>query len=419
MSAARAAAGALLALVTLLAAGPGGAHTRSTSTSSWIFEPGEPRTAEVTVRLGWGDLLRAIPGMQAPSGRAGPGEHAGVDPDALTRVDAYLDERITLTTGGEPCRRAGPAGPATAADPSYLARRLRFVCPTPGAAVIEVRVLFDAIASHVHLARVVSAEGAAVEKLLISGEMRFEFDPERPVTDRSLLGFARVGIGHIASGADHVVFVLALLLVGASLADVAAVVTGFTVAHSVTLALAVLGVVRPLPSAIEALIGLTIVVVAVENFGQTVSARARRWLVGGTGLTLMLGAAAAGSGWLTVPPLALLGVGLFSTCYLGMLEFSARPERLRWLVAVVFGLVHGFGFGGFLAGAGLPPDRVAPALLGFNFGVEAGQLALVALVWPLLRALVTRGPAWRSGLVQVGSAAVLAAGLFWFVTRAA
>ncbi len=91
---------------------------------------------------------------------------------------------------------------------------------------------------------------------------------------------------------------------------------------------------------------------------------------------------------------------------------------MRWAIAFIFGLVHGFGFAAVLGEAGLPADRVVHALFGFNLGVELGQLGVVALLWPLLRAAI-RARNQRIGLavVELGSASVLALGVFWFVTR--
>jgi hypothetical protein len=193
-------------------------------------------------------------------------------------------------------------------------------------------------------------------------------------------------------------------------------VTGFTVAHSVTLALAVLGVVRPEPAAVEALIGFSIALVAAEN-GWLLGGRGRAvpWTV--TALLLgMAGLTAAGIG--NVPAAALVGLALFSRCHFALLERSERPARLRAAVAFAFGLIHGFGFAGILAEMDLPTDRLVPALLGFNVGVELGQLAIVAVAWPALRSLarLADGQPHRV-LTEVGSAAVCGLGLFWFVTR--
>ena len=96
-----------------------------------------------------------------------------------------------------------------------------------------------------------------------------------------------------------------------------------------------------------------------------------------------------------------------------------QPGSLRWFVAFVFGLVHGFGFAGALAETALPAGRIAHALVGFNLGVEIGQLGIVVIAWPLLRLAFRARPGSRALLIQLGSAPVLAAGLYWFVSRGA
>ena len=127
-------------------------------------------------------------------------------------------------------------------------------------------------------------------------------------------------------------------------------------------------------------------------------------------------AALAGIG--SVPPLTLAGLALFTLCYFALLDRAPAPVSVRWAIAFLFGLVHGFGFAGVLTEAQLPTDRLVRALFGFNVGVELGQLAAVALVWPLLQWIFgARGGRYRPVLVDAGSAAVLAVGLFWFVTR--
>src|SRR5262249_44117024 len=102
-----------------------------------------------------------------------------------------------------------------------------------------------------------------------------------------------------------------------------------------------------------------------------------------------------------------------------LLARAERPARLRAAVAFVFGLVHGFGFAGVLAQMELPTARLAPALFGFNVGVELGQLAAVGLVWAALAAGAGGSPLCCARRVaEVGSAVVCGLGLFWFVTRA-
>jgi hypothetical protein len=221
-------------------------------------------------------------------------------------------------------------------------------------------------------------------------------------------------MAHILTGYDHLVFLFALLLVCGSLGEAARVVTGFTVGHSATLALAALGWVTPARGAVEAVIGLSIALVALENV----------WLAGGdhrlpvVAVAGLLAAAALAGVAGRVPPQTLVGLALFAACYFALLARSARPAGLRWPVAALFGLVHGLGFAGVLAEMTLPRARLVPALLGFNVGVELGQLAAVAAAWPVLDLLARRGEPWRAAVVGYGSAGVLAMGVLWFAGRA-
>jgi hypothetical protein len=220
------------------------------------------------------------------------------------------------------------------------------------------------------------------------------------------------------------VFLIALLLMGGSVGQVARLVSGFTVAHSVTLALGVLNLVRPASTAVEALIGFSIAIVALENFWLTTNQDTRCWILRLLVVALVGAATAATIGLLLVPLMALVGLSLFSVAYLLLLREVSTAHNLRWFVAFIFGLVHGFGFAGVMAEMALPPNRVLPALFGFNLGVELGQLGMVMLVWPFLRVLskserqFSGVPALQPG-IQIGSAVVLAIGIFWFITRAA
>lgn len=159
-------------------------------------------------------------------------------------------------------------------------------------------------------------------------------------------GFFLLGIQHILSGADHLLFVFGLLFIVRGRWMLLKTITAFTIAHSLTLAAAVLGPVRPASGPIEALIALSILFLGVEIVRT-----------------------ARGRATLTV--------------------------RRPWLVAFAFGLLHGFGFAGALSALGLPANQIPHALLAFNIGVEIGQIAFIA---PLLLAGVALAkiprPAW-------------------------
>ena len=202
--------------------------------------------------------------------------------------------------------------------------------------------------------------------------------------------------------------VLALILIAARFGEVATVITGFTIAHSITLAVAALGLAKPESQEIGALVGLSIVLVAAEN-AFLLGGRPRSIpivIVLGLGAMVLLSALGFGG----IGCLTLAGMTLFTFCYFGLLGLAERPARLRVAISFAFGLVHGFGFAGVLVEIALPRDRLVPALLGFNLGVEVGQLVLVAALWPLLRDLarVRDGRPHRL-LVEVGSAAFCAA----------
>jgi len=392
------------------------AHPRATSLSSWEFSDGpDGAEARVTVRAPWSALQRVLPEL---SGLVP--ERLGYRVDAAAAIDGYLVEHVRLATRAGPCRLRGGLQPAPSPDATHFARRFRMRC---GAGEPEITVdLFQEVdTSHLHLARARMPDGAELDRVIVVGQATWR--PGGKAGDggeaSSVGDYLWLGLDHIATGYDHLAFVLALLLTGTGVAQLAKVVTGFTVAHSLTLALGVLGFVRPMPEAVEALIGFSIVVVACENFAATLGPAAQRGLRAALGLLTVAGVGAALAGATGLPASALLGIGLFSLCYLALAERSERPETLRWVVALTFGLVHGFGFAGVLAETGLPAANVAPALLGFNLGVELGQLAVVAVGWLALRAWLLGPAPRRLAAIQWGSAPVLAAGLYWFLSRAA
>jgi hypothetical protein len=377
-----------LVLALLLASVPARAHERSVSFSTWTpVRDG----ATITVRLA------ALEATRLPW-----------DPGDTARLGAYWAARLRLLSGDVPCQPVAAPQPV-AADPGDVALAWRVTCAGDGPRRITDDAFFEVAPSHLHFARVRWADGRSAEHVLSDATRSVALDaPAAP----SLLEAGWLGVAHILSGWDHLAFILALLLLGGTLADTVRVVTGFTVAHSVTLALAVLGWVRPAQAPVEALIGLSIALVAAENCwlaGRR--GRALPWALCG-GLLVLAGAAAAGVGH--VPALALAGLALFTGCQMTRLGRAARPARLRWHAAFAFGLLHGFGFASVLVDAGLPGAALARVLLGFNLGVEAGQLAVVAAVFPL----VSVARRWRPAVLEVGSAAVAGLGVFWFVTRA-
>lgn len=395
------------ALVVAVGAGltacPAVAHDRGTSYSVWTVRDDR---AHVSVRVSELDLSRFAWGVRPDEQR-----------DAALR--RYLPAHLRIERGGERCSLSeGPRGLRSA--PGHVSYEWTLACPARGSYVIHSDLLAEVSPSHVHFARARVGDGVGMERVLSTRGARWDLGPGEDMDEGAgstgFLGYFWLGVEHIITGYDHLAFVFVLLLLGRSLWEVAKIVTGFTLAHSITLGLMVLGYLRPEPEPIEALIGLSIALVAAENLWQTSGRRAS--IPRSSVLAIVAMAVLAGLGFGNVPALTLGGLALFTYCYFGLFATISRPETLRWTVAFLFGLIHGFGFAAMLTEAGLPADRVVSALVGFNLGVEAGQLAAVALVWPLLVAARRRRGAAHTWIVEGGSAAVLALGVFWLIERA-
>lgn len=219
------------------------------------------------------------------------------------------------------------------------------------------------------LARIELGDGSTLVRRLTPQQPETEIPRAISPLDVAAV-YPMLGVEHILLGADHLLFVLALLLVAHGIRPLVKTITAFTIAHSITLGLATLGWVHVPSAPIEAVIALSIVFVAAEIV------RANR---GREGLT----------------------------------------AQAPWIVAFTFGLLHGFGFAGALSEIGLPREHVPLALFLFNVGVEAGQLLFIAavlvMVEPMRRMRVVL-PTWArlAPAYAIGSLA-----MFWVIQRVA
>jgi hydrogenase/urease accessory protein HupE len=223
------------------------------------------------------------------------------------------------------------------------------------------------------LLRVALRDGRRVQAVLHGGAPSLVV-PERASRLGVFRDYLRLGVLHIATGFDHLLFVFGLVLLARGTRRLLWTVTAFTAGHSVTLSLAALGVVRFPTAPIELAIAGTILALAVE---------------------LARGSGAGGS------------------------TSESQLRRRPWAVAFAFGLLHGFGFAGALAAVGLPQEEIPVALFSFNVGIELGQVAFVALVLALRRLLspaLAGAPAWllRAPVTAMGALAV-----YWCLDRGA
>lgn len=395
---------ALSGLAVALVATAAAAHVRSISYSTWTLDDSG---AIVAVRIPLLELSRLALDPSRDMGSGGPAAR-------------YLAEHLLLRVGDQACRVPEPPL-ALPAQEGWAHFRWRIECASSGPVAIESHVLLDVAPSHLHFARVTGAGAGPLEHILTEGEPRWALPaPDAPAPgatgDASLGGSVGRGALQLLSGWDHLAFLVALLLAAGSLSELALTVGSFALAHSTTLALGVLGVLRPDAAAVGALAGLGVALVAAEN----------AWLLAGRGVAVpaLVTACLAGAGLLAVagvgavPPAALLGLALFSLCHFGLLARAARPVRPWAALAFAFGLVHGLGLAAALGARPAPAPGLAPVLLGFNIGVELALLAVVALLWAALRALERRGAGLGRPVAEAGSAALCGLGLYWFLVRA-
>jgi hydrogenase/urease accessory protein HupE len=241
----------------------------------------------------------------------------------------------------------------------------------PDSSLVIKSTLFEKLSrGHREYFKLTNALGNTIAERLLDAS-----NPTAEITSNELLAslgrwhtiqeFLLLGFDHILLGFDHLCFLFALLLVATSLSSVIKIVTSFTIAHSITLALAAFDKVTLSPSIVEPMIAVSIVYVALENI----------WRKG-------------------------------------------KDIEGRWLLTFAFGLIHGFGFAGVLKelNIGAGGSGIAVPLVSFNVGVELGQLAVAALLWPLLQALRKR-PELTTKLVPVGSLLVAIAGGYWLIER--
>lgn len=343
----------------LVAAPCASAHEVGLSRGTYSVDGARLRAEVVLSRR---EAVSAVPALDADrDGQVTDDEIRAARP-AISRA---LVDRIRVRSGDSSC--PGALDDVSLAEQDGLVLHATYACPTTIArASLDFEVLEDLAHGHRHIAR--SKGGIEVVERVISRSQR-TFDVEAssggspssepPKRDRlSLLG---LGVEHILTGYDHLVFLFGLVLVGGRWRSLLWVVTAFTVAHSITLGLAALGVWAPRASIIEPAIALSIAYVGVENF------------------------------------------------------FVKNAEK-RWRITFPFGLVHGFGFAGALREVALPRADVPAALFLFNAGVEIGQIGVLAVALPLL-AVLRRRPWFEKRGVRVASAAIAVAGVVWFLLR--
>ncbi|MBT9494471.1 MAG: HupE/UreJ family protein [Paucibacter sp.] len=354
--------------------GPAQAHKASDAYLIWQVD-GAVITQRVDIALR--DLDRELTLDANDDGQLSWGEVRGRWPE----IEALLDQQLRVGADGQACTPVTRTAPQLDehSDGHYAVLKQSLRCAAPVRQLdVDYRLFAGSDASHRGIAKLqdATAEQSAV-LVPAAGVQRFHLAPDAQGQALSFGGFVLEGMHHIAIGLDHILFLLSLLMVavwrrqgsgwtpresaGSAWRKTLSLVTAFTLAHSLTLGLAAAGVLAPPSRWIESLIAASVLIAALDN----------------------------------------------------LRPFVPGP---RWLMVAVFGLAHGFGFAGPLQALGLQRGNLALPLLGFNLGVELGQLLLVALLLPLACAL--RGsPRYAAVVVRGGSGLIALLALVWVVER--
>jgi hypothetical protein len=375
---------------------PANAHTRSQSFSTWTVGD---RVIDGVFQI---DAYRVTQLSEAPQ-------------DLAKLLRDHLASTVRLTQEGTKCAADAPR--MISAPRGDLRVELRLICARPFAdapADLHIGSFFDVSISHVHYIRITDT-GGFHEAVLTQGRSDVAVGGATAHTGTDMTSFLLLGFEHVLSGIDHIAFLIALAMLAGGPWRIVLAVTGFTLGHSLTLALVALGILQPDTAAVEALIGFTVAWAAGDALARARNVSPWYGLAGAAGIvTLPLIAWMAG-----LPVLSwvlLLGLAIFA----GMMSFARRFDGpyVAPAIATVFGLAHGAGFAGPLLEMDIPSGQLTWTLLAFNLGVEGGQLAALALLGAVLWVIRSTLEDIPKPAFDATAALLFAVGTFWFVSRA-
>ncbi len=300
----------------------------------------------------------------------------------------YLSQHLKVTSEGKSCSLVDEIKELNSQDGS-LNLSLNFECPSNKEIKIINNALFNLVQSHIHIARIYIDNNLYTEKALFFNDQSIDLNEEKENNSfsNSFYKFFSLGLDHILSGYDHLLFILGLLLLVTNLKRLLLVITGFTIGHSLTLSLSVINIIQVKSSLVEALIGYTIMFVGLEYlYKENNDHRVSMIFITTLSLLLLIFGNLINPNF---PYFLILGILLFSLGYFYLLKNLNSENNLLSIITIIFGLIHGFGFGGFLLGSKISSENIFSGLLGFNLGVEVGQLIFVLLILLIYKLLMT------------------------------
>jgi hypothetical protein len=361
----------ILALAMLLLSTPAWAHKPSDSLLSLTVQ-------DDRIESRWDIALRDLDDAIGLDANGDGAITWGEVQSAQDEITAYALSRLTITSNETRCLAQGPHQLIdNHTDGAYAVLLFTMTCPTTiDRLQADYRLLFDLDAQHKGLLRL-THEGDTTTAIFSQESPTQQFTISETSTWNQVQQYVHEGIWHIWQGYDHVLFLLALLLPAvlrrvadrweptpdflSAFWEVLAIVTAFTIAHSITLGLATLGLIALPSRLVESAIAASVVFAGISNL------------------------------------------------------YPALAQRRR-VIAFIFGLIHGFGFASVLSDLGLPRGSLALSLVSFNLGVEVGQLAIVAMFLPFAYGLRKSWTYQRLVLVS-GSLSIAVLACAWFIER--
>ena len=287
--------------------------------------------------------------------------------------------------------------------------------------IFDMNIFFEEIPGHIHYARINHHIGQMRTLVLNQNNHELIIFSELSAVEEqkwfdSFKQYIGLGFTHILEGIDHLLFLLALLILCKSFKSLVFAATGFTIGHSLTLGLAASDIVIPEVNIIESLIGWTIILASIESIN--LPRHELRKIQSGV---LLIVIAMILLSTLNINELKIgfiLGLGMLTLAILKLGEEPDQSEKLRPILAIIFGTIHGFGFANILSEISLDRTNFLVSLLGFNIGVEVGQILVLIIMWGLMSFLATKiltnNIKKITGLV---SSILCSIGLYWFLTR--
>ena len=376
------------------------AHTRSVSYSSWLMTNDE-------IVMTFSAPAREVTKLK---------EYKTLYPDLSASLNKHLLDSIILNPEGSLVKSK-----SLITEQGTIAIEQTYKIKANSLLAIEINAFYEVSSNHTHYATHKTTNGKNRSIILNQNNRSFEvISTSQNLKDESfqavLFGYINLGFTHILSGFDHLVFLLVLLLLCRSLKELIFTATGFTIGHSITLFLAASNLLIPNTKIIESLIGLTIVIAAIEAIRMPIIELKKLRMLS-VCLFVSIFLISFFTSYIN-NSLLIIGMGLLTISYLRLIEDENASSKYRPLLATIFGVIHGFGFANILNEIGIIKANFLLALLGFNLGVELGQILVLSVLWYIyVHVKKNMKNIHFAEIRSLLSSILLAIGLYWFITR--